>query len=298
MSFHHGNTFHQSGPNHARAGVARARCTTSRNGVEFARPALPYDRLLRAAPAERAIPYRAGGRSCACAPNASCVFMSSVRGCGSSITEVVGHARRPGGEDDDAGAEEAPPRVMPWVTNTIVLPASCQMRSSSRFIFSRVSASRRAERLVHQDRAWDRGSARARSRRAAACRPRARRGICPRRRARPTSASRSRALAALRPSAGRGSPAGSSTLSRIAPPLQQQRLLEHHADVARRIERLRRRADLHRRRRRADAGRRGSSAACVLPQPDGPDQRNRARPASTSKRRVGDRAEARFGAVR
>ena len=54
--------------------------------------------------------------------------------------EVVGHAGRPGGEDDHAGAEEH--RLGDAVGDEHDrLAASFQMRSSSRFIFSRVSAS-------------------------------------------------------------------------------------------------------------------------------------------------------------
>ena len=47
VSFHHGNTFHQSGPNHSsrwrRACALHFVC----NDVEFATPALPYDNALK-----------------------------------------------------------------------------------------------------------------------------------------------------------------------------------------------------------------------------------------------------------
>ena len=47
VSFHHGNTFHQSGPNLSTRW--RRACTFHyvRNGVEFANPALPYDYALK-----------------------------------------------------------------------------------------------------------------------------------------------------------------------------------------------------------------------------------------------------------
>ncbi|MEO5881403.1 MAG: phytanoyl-CoA dioxygenase family protein [Caldimonas sp.] len=47
VSFHHGNTFHQSGPNHST--VWRRACALHyvRNDVEFAEPALPYDTGLK-----------------------------------------------------------------------------------------------------------------------------------------------------------------------------------------------------------------------------------------------------------
>ncbi|HEX7436083.1 MAG TPA: phytanoyl-CoA dioxygenase family protein, partial [Caldimonas sp.] len=47
VSFHHGNTFHESGPNHSthwrRACALHFVC----NDVEFATPALPYDHALK-----------------------------------------------------------------------------------------------------------------------------------------------------------------------------------------------------------------------------------------------------------
>ncbi|MEO7337001.1 MAG: phytanoyl-CoA dioxygenase family protein [Caldimonas sp.] len=47
ISFHHGNTFHQSGPNHS--SLWRRACALHfvRNDVEFATPALPYDHGLK-----------------------------------------------------------------------------------------------------------------------------------------------------------------------------------------------------------------------------------------------------------
>jgi len=47
VSFHHGNTFHQSGPN--RSADWRRACALHfvRNDVEFATPALPYDHTLK-----------------------------------------------------------------------------------------------------------------------------------------------------------------------------------------------------------------------------------------------------------
>ena len=66
--------------------------------------------------------------------------MSSVRGLGRSIWKLsamrAGPAVKTITREPRNTASE-----MPWVTNTIVLPASFQMRRSSRFIFSRVNAS-------------------------------------------------------------------------------------------------------------------------------------------------------------
>jgi phytanoyl-CoA hydroxylase len=47
VSFHHGNTFHQSGPNHSRKWRRACALHYVRNGVEFATPALPYDHALK-----------------------------------------------------------------------------------------------------------------------------------------------------------------------------------------------------------------------------------------------------------
>ena len=134
---------------------------------------------------------------------------------------------------------------MPWVTNRIVLPRL--LPDAQQFEVHLLARQRveRAERLVHQDRASGRGRARARSRRAAACRRRARRDICPRAPCSPTSASRSRARSRLSRSRQAEDFGRQQHVVDDAAPFQQQRLLEHHADVARRIERLRWRADPH-----------------------------------------------------
>ena len=47
VSFHHGNTFHQSGPNHSPRWRRACALHYVRNGVEFATPALPYDTTLK-----------------------------------------------------------------------------------------------------------------------------------------------------------------------------------------------------------------------------------------------------------
>ncbi|MBS0448473.1 MAG: phytanoyl-CoA dioxygenase family protein [Proteobacteria bacterium] len=47
VSFHHGNTFHQSGPNHSRRWRRACALHFVRNDVEFATPALPYDHSLK-----------------------------------------------------------------------------------------------------------------------------------------------------------------------------------------------------------------------------------------------------------
>ena len=47
VSFHHGNTFHQSGPNHSTRWRRACALHYVRNGVEFATPALPYDHALK-----------------------------------------------------------------------------------------------------------------------------------------------------------------------------------------------------------------------------------------------------------
>lgn len=47
VSFHHGNTFHQSGPNHSSAWRRACALHYVRNDVEFATPALPYDNALK-----------------------------------------------------------------------------------------------------------------------------------------------------------------------------------------------------------------------------------------------------------
>ena len=47
VSFHHGNTFHQSGPNHSTKWRRACALHYVRNDVEFATPALPYDTTLK-----------------------------------------------------------------------------------------------------------------------------------------------------------------------------------------------------------------------------------------------------------
>ena len=47
ISFHHGNTFHQSGPNHSPHWRRACALHFVRNDVEFANPALPYDHALK-----------------------------------------------------------------------------------------------------------------------------------------------------------------------------------------------------------------------------------------------------------
>jgi len=47
VSFHHGNTFHQSGPNHSHRWRRACAFHYVRNDVEFATPALPYDHALK-----------------------------------------------------------------------------------------------------------------------------------------------------------------------------------------------------------------------------------------------------------
>ena len=47
VSFHHGNTFHQSGPNRSTRWRRACALHYVRNGVEFATPALPYDHALK-----------------------------------------------------------------------------------------------------------------------------------------------------------------------------------------------------------------------------------------------------------
>ena len=47
VSFHHGNTFHQSGPNHSTGWRRACALHYVKNGVEFATPALPYDHALK-----------------------------------------------------------------------------------------------------------------------------------------------------------------------------------------------------------------------------------------------------------
>ena len=193
--------------------------------------------------------------------------MSSVRGCGSSTRKLSAMRAGPA-----VSTITRVPRntasVMPWVTNTMVFFASCQMRSSSRFIFSRVSASSapngssiRISLGSWIERTRDRGALLHAAGELV--------GIF--------------VLVALEPDQ-REQIAGASAARRHrqaedfgrqqhvvddAPPFQQQRLLEHHADVARRIERLRRRADASPRRSRRSAARRESSAASSCRSPTG-----------------------------
>ena len=47
VSFHHGNTFHQSGPNHSTRWRRACALHFVRHDVEFATPALPYDHSLK-----------------------------------------------------------------------------------------------------------------------------------------------------------------------------------------------------------------------------------------------------------
>ena len=47
VSFHHGNTFHQSGPNHSTRWRRACALHYVKNDVEFASPALPYDNALK-----------------------------------------------------------------------------------------------------------------------------------------------------------------------------------------------------------------------------------------------------------
>jgi ectoine hydroxylase-related dioxygenase (phytanoyl-CoA dioxygenase family) len=47
VSFHHGNTFHRSGPNHSMQWRRACALHYVRNDVEFATPALPYDNTLK-----------------------------------------------------------------------------------------------------------------------------------------------------------------------------------------------------------------------------------------------------------
>ena len=47
VSLHHGNTFHQSGPNHSSRWRRACALHYVRNNVEFATPALPYDHALK-----------------------------------------------------------------------------------------------------------------------------------------------------------------------------------------------------------------------------------------------------------
>jgi phytanoyl-CoA hydroxylase len=47
VSFHHGNTFHQSGPNHSSRWRRACALHYVRSDVEFANPALPYDHSLK-----------------------------------------------------------------------------------------------------------------------------------------------------------------------------------------------------------------------------------------------------------
>lgn len=47
VSFHHGNTFHQSAPNHSTKWRRACALHFVRNDVEFATPALPYDHSLK-----------------------------------------------------------------------------------------------------------------------------------------------------------------------------------------------------------------------------------------------------------
>ena len=47
VSFHHGNTFHVSGPNHSKQWRRACALHFVRNDVEFATPALPYDHSLK-----------------------------------------------------------------------------------------------------------------------------------------------------------------------------------------------------------------------------------------------------------
>src|SRR4029453_13716771 len=178
-----------------------------------------------------------------CSPKASLVFISSVRGCGSSTRKLSAMRAGPA-----VSTITRVPRntasVMPWVTKTMVFFASSQMRNSSMFIFSRVSASR-APNGSSLRRGLGAGVARAGDRRPLLH----------------TAGEliRVQLFLALEPDE-REKIAGARTALRHrqpedfrrqqhvvddAPPFEQQRLLEHHADVARGVERLRRRADLH-----------------------------------------------------
>ena len=104
--------------------------------------------------------------------------------------------------------------LMPWVTKTMVLPDSFQMRSSSRFIFSRVSASSAPK---GSSISTSLGSCtRARAMAARCCMPpESSYGNLSSWPARPTMAMSSRARARAGPMGRPSSSAGSSTLSRM-----------------------------------------------------------------------------------
>ena len=226
VSFHHGNTFHQSGPNHSTRWRRACALHYVRNGVEFATPHCYDHAPLRqsssrstavhvdgsqcsphrlAPPRRRLTPSRAACRCARVYDAERLVRLHVERARMRQLDrEVVGHARRPGGEDDDAGAEEDRLRdaVGDEQDRLAGLPSRC---AAARGSSSRASA-RRARRTARPSApAWGRGPARARSPRAAACRPRARRGACPRRpRGRPARAGRAPARGSPSP-AGRGS---------------------------------------------------------------------------------------------
>src|SRR6266487_515180 len=135
-------------------------------------------------------------------PNRGSVFRSSVRGRGSSIGISAAILAGPAVSTTTRFPRNTASAI-PWVTNTKVLRLSRQIASSSRFIFSRVIASSAPN-----------GSSISTSL-----------GSC-------TSARAFEALAHRQAEDfGR-----QQHVAENAPPFQQQRLLEHHADVAGGIE--------------------------------------------------------------
>ena len=93
-----------------------------------------------------------------------------VRGCGRSTSTTP--ATRPGRADmTTTRVDRNTASEIECVTKTTVEPVSCQIRSSSRVEPLARHLVERAERLVHQEQASVRTTARVRSRRAAACPP-------------------------------------------------------------------------------------------------------------------------------
>ena len=155
------------------------------------------------------------------------------------------------------------------MTNRIVLPDCFQMRSSSRFIFSRVSASSAPNGSsistsfgIVDQRARDRGALLHAARELVGALVLGAGEADEREQV----ARRSRLAFTGRPRIS----AGSRTLSMIVRHFSSSGCWNTMPMSRAGSNGMRRRADRHACRRRADAGRPGSSAACVLPQPDGP----------------------------
>src|SRR6266516_7673221 len=164
-------------------------------------------------------------------PNRGSVFRSSVRGRGSSIGISAAILAGPAVSTTTRFPRNTASAI-PWVTNTMVLRLSRQIASSSRFIFSRVIASSAPNGSSISTSLGSCTSARAIE--ARCCMPFI--GIFVLESAEPGERQKlARAFAALAHRQAEDL-RRQQHVGENAPPFQQQRLLEHHADVAGGIE--------------------------------------------------------------